>query len=266
MMLHLPNKLLLLLVFIMPSTAWSLSTDKDQPIEIEADHAQMDDVKGITQYKGNAVLTQGTLRIEGDIITFYLDKNRELIKVIAQGKLAKYQQIQKPGETPIKARALQLEYYAQTQMMHLLGKGHVWQNGNETRGARIEYDINKNTANASSEPAKIDGQPLKKERIHMIFQPPGKQQAAAKKPEAIIQQGVVPQELEGYPTAHTTSGLNVRTGPGTQYQKLGSLPKDSLVYILTEQKEWVQVRGVVQGKAVIGWVARSYISEKTKQN
>ncbi len=267
-MLRRPNKLLTLLLIILPSIAWALPSDKEKPIEIEADHAQLDDAKGITQYKGTAVLTQGTLKIEGDIITFYYDENKQLSKAVAQGNLAKYQQIQKPGESPVKARALQMEYHAQTQMIYLLGKGHVWQNGDEFSGARIEYDINKNVVNASSKPAPSGDKPQQRERIHIIIQPPGSKNKnpSSKKPEISSKTPSEPEIIEakqvaGYPTATTTTTLNIRTGPGTQYNKIGTLSSGSLVYILTEQKKWVQVRGMYKEKAIIGWVSRRYLRE-----
>lgn len=263
-MLRLQSKLLTLLLVI-PVFAWALPSDREQPIEIEADHAQMDDSQGITQYKGKAILTQGTLRIEGDIITFYYDDEKQLTKAIAQGNLAKYQQIQKPGEAPVKARALQMEYHARSQMIYLIGKGHVKQNGDEFSGARIEYDINKNIVNASSKPAVSGVTPRKKERIHIIIQPPGKKQpkAAVKTPvkKDIPKEIPAPAVVSGYPTAITLTNLNVRTGPGTNYNKLGVFPNGSLVYVLTEQKEWVQVRGMVNDKAIIGWTSRRYLQE-----
>ena len=89
---HLPSKLLIGLLLLLPTLTWALPSDRQKPINIEADHAQMDDKIGVTQYKGRAVLTQGTLRIEGDIITFYYDADKQLKKAVAQGKPAKYQQ------------------------------------------------------------------------------------------------------------------------------------------------------------------------------
>jgi lipopolysaccharide export system protein LptA len=268
MMLRLQSKFLILLLIVVPAFAWALPSDREQPIEIEADHAQMDDSQGITQYKGKAVLTQGTLRIEGDIITFYYDDDKQLSKAIAQGNLATYQQVQKPGETPVKARALQMEYHARSQMIYLIGKGHVWQNGDEFSGARIEYDIDKNIVNASSNPAVSGKKSRKSERIHIIIQPPSSKQkkTTIKKPQAIIEKEVVkeitpPAIVEGYPTAVISTNLNIRTGPGTHYNKLGVFSNGSLVYILTEQKDWVQVRGTIKDHAIIGWVSRRYIQE-----
>ncbi len=120
---RLVSKLLFILLISLPLYTWALPSDREQPIEIEADHAQLDDEQGITQYKGKAILTQGTLRIEGDIITFYYDDNKQLTKAVAQGKRASYEQIQKAGEAPIRAKAYAMEYHAQAQKIYLIGKG-----------------------------------------------------------------------------------------------------------------------------------------------
>ena len=266
-MMHRLRPKFIILLLLLPSFAWALPSDRQQPINIEADHAKIDDKEGMTQYKGTAILTQGTLRIEGDIITFYYDKNKQLTKAVAQGKYAKYQQVQKPGETPVRARALQMEYYAKSQKIYLLGKGHVWQNGDEFSGDHIEYDITKNIVNASSKPAKAGTKPKKGERIHIIIQPPGsKQKSKPSSTRSTIKHSdkTIPvtantsQKEKSYPTAITTTQLNARTGPGTQYHKLGTFNSGDLITILTEQKDWIQVRGEINGYAVIGWVFRRY--------
>ena len=264
------SKWLLTLLLLVPALTWALPSDREKPIDIEADHAQLDDEKGVTQYKGTAILTQGTLKIEGDIITFYYDEDKQLTKAVAQGKLAKYQQIQKPGEAPVRAKALQMEYHAKSQKIYLLGKGHVWQNGDEFSGDRIEYDITRNVVNASSKPVKEGTKPRKGERIHIIIQPPGSKKKAkptATEPKTEAKPATatatpsaeVKQEDDSYPTALTTTNLNVRTGPGTHYNKLGIFNAAADVIVLTEQKDWLQVRGMIDGQVIIGWVSRRYI-------
>lgn len=266
MMRHLQTKILITLLTFLPSLTWALPSDSKQPIEIEADHAELDDTSGITQYKGKAILTQGTLRIEGDIITFYYDKAKQLTKAIAQGNLATYKQVQKPGEEPVRARALQMEYHAKSQKIYLLGQGHVWQAGDEFSGNKIEYDINKNVVNANSAPVEVAGEKQESGRVHVIIQPPGsKKKATAPKiiPNAEVQPTpVVDKNADRYPTASTTTTLNVRTGPGIQYNKIGTFSPNSEVIILTEQNEWVQVRGEIADQVVIGWVSRRYIQIK----
>lgn len=263
------SKLFITFLMLLPALALALPSDREKPIDIEADHAQLDDEKGVTQYKGTAILTQGSLRIEGDTITFYYDDDKQLTKAVAQGEFATYQQIQKPGEQPIKARALQMEYHAKSQMIYLIGKGYVWQQGNEFSGNHIEYDITRNIVNASGRVKGSDTstKPKKSERIHIIIQPPGSKKktkpAATKAPATAkvepITTPAAATKSDGYPTAITTTNLHVRTGPGTQYNKLGIFKLNAEVIILTEQKDWLQVRGIIDGQVVIGWVSRRYI-------
>ncbi|MFT7413375.1 MAG: lipopolysaccharide export system protein LptA [Methylophagaceae bacterium] len=266
MMHRLQTKLLIALIALLPSLSWALPSDRSQPIDIEADHAELDDASGITQYKGRAILTQGTLRIEGDIITFYYDDDKQLTKAVAQGNLATYKQVQKLGEEPVRARALQMEYHAKAQKIYLLGQGHVWRSGDEFSGNKIEYDINNNVVNANSAPVEVAGEKQESGRVHIIIQPPGsKKKATAPKIEANTKVEVAPidnKETDQYLTASTTTTLNVRTGPGIKYNRIGTFGSNSDVIILTEQKEWVQVRGEIDDQVVIGWVNRRYIQVK----
>ena len=272
------RKLLLTLFLLVPALTWALPSDREKPIEIEADHAQLDDEKGVTQYKGKAILTQGTLRIEGDIITFYYDDNNQLEKAIAQGKFATYQQVQKQGEAPVKARALQMEYHARAQKIFLIGKGHVQKEGDIFSGDHIEYDINRNIVNASSKPGKSGSSTGGNERIHIIIQPPGAKKKSAPTPapvapklESQVESAPVESEetaantekasTDAYPTATTLTNLNIRTGPGTQYSVINTFNTGDFLYLLTEQKDWVQVRGEINGQAIIGWVSRRYINQ-----
>jgi lipopolysaccharide export system protein LptA len=263
---------------MLPAIAWALTSDREQPISIEADHAQLDDKTGVTQYKGNAILTQGTLKIEGDIITFYYGEDKQITKAVAQGKRAKYQQVHKPGEKPVKAKALQMEYRAKEQKIYLLGDAHIWQNGNESTGNSIEYDITRDLVNISSADVKIGDKVEKSnKRIHIIIQPPGKNkkpkqstsqqkqpqaEPALKAPTEAIDkpQSTAPDSTERkYKTAATTTRLNIRTGPGTQYSKLGTFNSETNVIVLSIQEYWSQVRGEVDGQPVIGWVNNRYL-------
>lgn len=263
-------------VMLMPALAWALPSDREKPINIEADHAQLDDREGVTQYKGDAILTQGTLRIEGDIITFFYDENKRLTKAVAEGKRATYEQVHKPGENPVKAKALKMEYYADRQKIYLIGDGHVWQNGDEFTGNYIEYDIERNVVSANSKPVTVDGETQKKGRVHIIIQPQSTRKsseaadkAATDKPEPVPElepkaektdnDKAAVSQPESYPTAVTTTYLNVRSGPGTQYQKLGTFTQDLEVIVLTRQPNWAQVRGVINGEVVIGWVNSRYL-------
>jgi len=54
---HLSSKLLIGLLLLLPTLTWALPSDRQKPINIEADHAQMDDKIGVTH-----IFTDGDLR------------------------------------------------------------------------------------------------------------------------------------------------------------------------------------------------------------
>jgi lipopolysaccharide export system protein LptA len=120
-------------------SAWALSTDKDQPIEIEADSADLDDEKGVTIYRGNVILTQGSVRMTGDTMTVYF-KDRELDILIMEGKPARYRQLPDDSEIYDEAEALRMEYYELKNLIVLIDKADFKQEGLSFSGNRIEYD------------------------------------------------------------------------------------------------------------------------------
>jgi lipopolysaccharide export system protein LptA len=120
-------------------SAWALSTDKDQPIEIEANSADLDDEKGVTIYRGNVILTQGSVRMTGDTMTVYFT-NDELDTLIMEGQPARYKQLPDGSKIYDEAEALRMEYYELKNMIILIDKASFKQEGLSFSGNRIEYD------------------------------------------------------------------------------------------------------------------------------
>jgi len=121
------------------TSVWALSTDKDQPIEIEADSADLDDAKGVTIYRGNVVLIQGSVRMTGDTMTVYFTDD-ELDTMIMEGKPATYRQLPDDSEIYDEAEALRMEYYELKNLVILIDKASFKQEGLSFSGNRIEYD------------------------------------------------------------------------------------------------------------------------------
>jgi len=126
---------------IMLNNAFALSTDKQQDIEIEADSAEMDDLKGITIYRGDVVVIQGSIRMTGHTMTVYFDDNGDMELVIMQGTPATYRQLPDDSENYDEAEALQMEYYALKDYIILKEKALVTKpDGSTMSGKRIDYD------------------------------------------------------------------------------------------------------------------------------
>ncbi|MCH9049309.1 MAG: lipopolysaccharide transport periplasmic protein LptA, partial [Proteobacteria bacterium] len=131
--------LLLFISLFFTADTWALSTDKDQPIEIEADYADLDNEKGVTIYRGNVVLTQGTVRMTGDTMTVYF-MDGDLDTLIMEGKPARYRQLPDNSKIYDEAEALRMEYYELKSLVILIDKASFKQEGLSFSGNRIEYD------------------------------------------------------------------------------------------------------------------------------
>lgn len=60
-----------------------LSSDPDQPIEVEADSAELDDKERIAVYQGNVVVIQGSIRLTG----MDYDTKRSILTLQSSGKI-----------------------------------------------------------------------------------------------------------------------------------------------------------------------------------
>lgn len=126
----------------------ALTTDADQPIEIEADYFELDDQKGETIYKGNVVMTQGSMRMTGDKLTAYYNKEQGLDKAFLDGNLATFRQRRDGSDEYTKAEARRLEYYPKTETLLLKTRAKVTQGKRTFSGDRINVDIRNSVVKA----------------------------------------------------------------------------------------------------------------------
>lgn len=157
------STLLTLLIACCAAPAFALSSDKEQPINVEADSVEIDHKTGISVYKGNVTLSQGSIHLDADTVTLY-SRNNDIEKAIAEGKPAHYRQRPDGKTEDIRAQSQRMEYYTGAGKLVLLDGAHVWQEQNQFSGNRIEYDVERSVVNASK--AKSG-----KERVQVIIQP-----------------------------------------------------------------------------------------------
>lgn len=173
--------LLAALVLAWATAAPALSTDREQPIHIEADSAEADDARGVTIYKGDVVITQGTLRITGDHVTIHYDDDNDFTKMITLGNPARFRQLP-DGKEDVeanyqRARASRMEYYKADDTIVLIGNAVYGQGGDQVAADRIEYDSRNSRMKARTMTASKDGgeaaggEPKKKQRVRITIQP-----------------------------------------------------------------------------------------------
>lgn len=149
--------IVLALAFSLSAGAFALSTDRDQPINIEANRAEADNVKRITIYHGDVIITQGTLKITGDTVTIHYDEHDQLTMLVSEGKPARFRQLP-DGKADVPknyqlAHASRMEYYARDDRIVLLGNAVYGQGGDQVAADRIVYDSVKSQMRAESRPA-----------------------------------------------------------------------------------------------------------------
>jgi lipopolysaccharide export system protein LptA len=147
---------------LIPAAGWALSSDRDQPMSIEADRVELNDSEGISVYRGNVKVVQGTLELTGDTMTVY-NKGDKVQKVVMEGNPATYKQRPDNKDKDVRAKALRMEYFTNPEYIVLQKKAEVEQEGDRLRSERIEYDVARDKVNAGT------NQP--NERVRITIQP-----------------------------------------------------------------------------------------------
>ncbi len=172
-MLTMKNNLLLLgllSMLILPMQVFALSTDSNQPMNIEADRVDIDDEKGTNTFKGNVVITRGSIRISGDKVVVYRDKEKNLDKVHSVGKPAHFQQTPDNKRVPVVAEAEELFYDSVKEILIMRHNGKIVQGGDTFTGDHIIYDSKRNKITAKQTSGKTNTR-TNNGRVHITIQP-----------------------------------------------------------------------------------------------
>lgn len=159
----------LLACLLLPLQALALSTDKDQAMNIEADRVDIDDEKGVSTFRGNVIMTRGSILIKGDIVVVYRDKAKDLDKIHSTGKLAHFQQRPDGKPDDVIAEGQELFYDAVKEILIVRRQGKVIQGGDAFRGEHIIYDLKRDLVKARG--SKSSSGNGKKGRVQMTLQP-----------------------------------------------------------------------------------------------
>ena len=154
---------ILLLLSLLPLTTWGLDADREQPINIEADQATLNDNTGFSVYEGSVKLQQGTLIFTGNKMTVQLT-DKKLDTIVLTGTPATYVQRPEGKDVDQHAEAERIEYYAIDERVILLRKARIWESGDEEfRSDRIVFNLKTDTVDA--------GGGGDSGRVHITLQP-----------------------------------------------------------------------------------------------
>ncbi|MGY4492475.1 lipopolysaccharide transport periplasmic protein LptA [gamma proteobacterium L18] len=153
------------------ASAWALPTDRDQPIHIQSDDAQLDDKQGVATYKGNVIITQGTMKITGNTVTITRNAQGDVDVFTSVGNLAYYEQKPAIDKPIVQGYGKTIQYFSAQNRIILIDQAKVVNDGNTSEGEKIVYDTVKQVVNAGrATGAKVTPRP----RIDMVIQPKSK--------------------------------------------------------------------------------------------
>ena len=155
-------RVVLAVLVLAPGVTAALTSDRDQPISIEADTVDIDDRNDISVYQGDVRVTQGTMRLLADTVTLY--GLREPSRITAEGAPVRFWQRPDDQDEDVRGEALRLEYNIIDEKLFLFEKAKIWQGENTFGSERIEYDVTRELVRAG------DRQDRRK-RVTVVIQP-----------------------------------------------------------------------------------------------
>jgi len=163
------TKILLLLTLCtwlwVVNNAYARTDDGEKPIHITADSAELNEKSGVSIYRGDVKMVQGTTILHGDIITVYT-ANDEVEKMVSVGNLATYEETTDDGDV-VYAESEEMIYNSAEKKIELFRRGKITQVGNVIRSDYILYLTEEGLIDTGT----------KKDRIEITIQPKAKANA-----------------------------------------------------------------------------------------
>ncbi|THF61725.1 lipopolysaccharide transport periplasmic protein LptA [Pseudothauera rhizosphaerae] len=171
---------LLLCFALASSAALAEPADREQPVNIEANHVTVDDRSKTHVFEGDVILTQGSLQIRGDklVVTQGADGFQQGVATAGGNRLATFRQRRAGTNEYVEGEAERIEYDSRTERAKLFNRAYVKSGGDEVRGSYIEYDALSENYLVSNAPGGA-GPAAGGGRVRAVIQPKGSSAPAA---------------------------------------------------------------------------------------
>ena len=134
--------------------AHGLPEDRNQPIRISAERAEMDDATGTAVYHGDVRMDQGSMRVKAATLTIKTE-DEAVVRITAEGtqggEPARYEQQPAVDQQLVRARARTIVYLTADEQIELRGDAHLRQSEDRFEGDLIRYDMQARKVTASSD-------------------------------------------------------------------------------------------------------------------
>jgi len=149
-------------LFFSAVTFSAQQTDRQLPMTVEADTAELNERSGVSIYKGNVVVLQGSLTMKADRMTLQ-SKDHKLTRMTGTGKPATFEQVDSSTGEPVYGEADKMIYLPGENQLILIGTASLLKNDNTFKSERIVYNTKSDYVSAGS---KEGGK-----RVKIIIQP-----------------------------------------------------------------------------------------------
>ncbi len=162
----LDSLLLGLLLGLLPLQSTALDSDRDQAIEIEADHLEVREQEKISIYEGNVKLVQGSLNISSDRLVIHFNDANELTLMEMTGQPARFRQLDNARQEML-GEAEQIDYTESESLLELRRSAYFNHAGDVIKSDFIRFNTDTNGIEA--------GGTQPDERVKMVIKPRQKQ-------------------------------------------------------------------------------------------
>jgi lipopolysaccharide export system protein LptA len=154
---------LLLLAALLPFVAQAKTSDRDQPMDVNADHTTANVTQdGDAVLTGNVIITQGTMRVTADRAVIKR-KDGDIDEIVLTGGPSTLSQVNDNGET-MDARAQQIVYTLSNNMMVLTGGVVVAQPRGNLSGETIKYNLDSGQLDGGGDGRRVSMQIMPKKK------------------------------------------------------------------------------------------------------
>jgi lipopolysaccharide export system protein LptA len=155
-------KPIVLAMLLLPLQSWALDSDRDAPIEVEADRLEMREQDNISIYEGNVRLVQGSLKINSDRLVIHFNDANELTLMEMTGKPARLRQLDNEQQQ-ILGEAEQMDYSNSQSLLIMRQSAYLDHGGDIIRSDLIRFDTETNNIEAGSTQSD--------DRVKMVIKP-----------------------------------------------------------------------------------------------
>ena len=171
-----------------PGSALAEESDRDQPIELEADTVTVNDAKKISVYTGNVILNQGTLQIKADKMIVREDQDG-FQHSTCTGNPTTFKQKRTGKDEWMQGSGQRIEYNARMDKVQLYTNAWVKRGEDIVTGDYISYDANAEYAEVIGG-TKANPNGTANSRVKAIIQPKSKTTPPVIDNKANAQQGL----------------------------------------------------------------------------